>query len=71
MMVEHVVNFDMQVLREATFQQEGNQALVLVQRDYKFPLGESCRALEEAHYLTKIGPSNYGEYAFKIIIGKS
>ena len=35
------------------------------------PLGESCRALKEAHDLTKIGPANEREYAFKILIGKS
>ena len=60
MMVEHEVHVDMQVLKNATFKQEGNQALVLVHRDYEFPLGESCRALEEAHDLTTIVPANYG-----------
>ena len=59
-MVEHGVHVDMQVLREATFKQEGNQALVLVQRDYELPLGESCRALEEAHDLTTIILANDG-----------
>ena len=59
-MVEHEVHVDMQVLEEATLKQEGNQELVLVQRDYEFPLGESHRALEEAHDLTTIGPANDG-----------
>ena len=70
-MVEHEVHVDMQVLEEATFKQEGNQALVLVQRDYEFPLGESCRALEEAHHITTIGPTDDGEDAFKSLICKS
>ena len=70
-MVEHEVHVDMQVLEEATFKKEGNQALVLVQRDYELLLGESCRALEEAHDLTKMVPSNYGEYEFKIFIGNT
>ena len=59
-MVEHDVHVDMQVLGEATFQQEGNQIVLLVQRNYEFPLGESRRALEEAHDLTTIGPANDG-----------
>ena len=48
-----------------------NQAVVLVQRDYELPLGESCKALEEAHDLTTIEPANDGEYALKILMGKS
>ena len=39
-MVEHEVHVDMQMLKEATFKQEGNQALFFVQRDYELPLGE-------------------------------
>ena len=70
-MVEHEVHVDMQVLEGATFQQEGNQALVLVQRDCEFPLGESCKALEQAHGITTIGPTNYGEDAFKGLMGNS
>ena len=54
-MVEHEVHVDMQVLEEDTFKQEGNQALVLIQRDYDLPLSESCRDLEEGHDITKIG----------------
>ena len=53
------------------FKQEGNEALVLVQRDYEFPLGESFRDLEEAHDLTTIGPANDGEDTLKILMGKS
>ena len=34
-------------------------------------LGESCRALEESHDLTTIGPAYDGKYAFKILMGKS
>ena len=70
-MVEHELHVDIQVLGKATFQQEGNQALVLVQRDYELPLGDSCRALEEAHDLATIGPANNGEDAFKSLMGKS
>ena len=70
-LVEHEVHVDMQVLEEATFKQEGNQALVLVQRGYDFPLGESLRALEEAHDIKKIGQANDGENAFKSLMGKS
>ena len=70
-MVECEVHVDMHVLGEATLQQEGNQALVLVYRDYDFPLGQSCRDLEEAHGLTTIGTNNDGEDAFKILMGKS
>ena len=61
----------MQVLEEATFKQEGNQTRVLVQNNYEFPLGESCRSLEEAHDLTKIGLANDGEDEFKSLMGKS
>ena len=35
------------------------------------PLGESPRALEEAHDLTTIGPANDGKDAFKILMGKN
>ena len=71
MMVEHEVHVDMQVLYEDTFKQEGNQALVLVQRDYELPLGESHKYLKEEHDITTIGPENDGEDAFKILMGKS
>ena len=70
-MVEHEVHVDMQVLEGATFKQEGNQELVVVQRDYELPLGESSISLEEEHDLTTIGPYNDGEDAFKILMGKS
>ena len=70
-MVEHEVHVDMQVLDEATFKQEGNQAFVLVQRDYELPLGESHKDLEEEHDITTIGPKNDREYAFKSLMGKS
>ena len=69
-MVEHEVHVDMQMLKEATFKQEGNQAPVLIEREDELPLGESCKALEEVHDLTIIGPSNGGEDAFKILMGK-
>ena len=64
-MVEHEVHVDMQVLEKDTFKQEGNQALVLVHRDYDLPPCESHRALEEAHDLKTIGPANDGEYHSK------
>ena len=70
-MVEDEVHVDMQVLGQAAFQQEGNQALVLVHRDYELPLGESCRSLEEEHDLITMVPANVGEDAFKILRGKS
>ena len=70
-MMEHGVHVDIQVFKEATFKQKRNQALVLVQRDYELPLGESRRALEEAHHIKIVRPTNDGEYAFKILMGKS
>ena len=69
-MVEHEVHVDMKMLKEATFKQEGNQALVLVQRDYELPLGESCIVLQETHDITTIGPVNDGEYSFKNFMGR-
>ena len=42
-MVEHELHVDMQALKETTLKQEGNQGLVLVQRDYELPLGESAK----------------------------
>ena len=70
-MVEHEVHVDMQTIEEDTFKKEVNQERVLIQMDYQFHLGETYRALEEAHDLTVTRPTNDGEDAFKILMGKS